>query len=324
MYWDYGINLYTEVHCGGRGLSPRTIEAYDEILKQFHKYVLFKLGDIAPEEVTSRDILDYILHIRRERGNGVSAVNRTIVVIRNFYRALVAMEQLQPSSNPMTGFPKLKKAPRKLPKVLNSQEMSKLIDAPATDTVIGVRDRALLVLLYATGIRATECSGLRECDVDLSARTIIVTGKGGHQRTIGLNIDAVRALRSYRNARGLHAPERPFFISMRRKGLSRNTIYERVRANARKGGLHKPVSPHWLRHTCATDLARAGINVVVIQELLGHRSISSTQVYFHVSGESLREAAERHPIGRFAPLVEDLLPNVKLPFKHPPRRSGVG
>ena len=111
---------------------------------------------------------------------------------------------------------------------------------------------------------------------------------------------------------------------MRGRGMSRNAIYERIRTNSRKAGINKPVSPHWLRHTCATDLAVAGENVVVIQELLGHRSIASTQVYFHVSGLVLREAMDRHPIKRFDKLVHQLLPNIKLPFRNPPRRSGCG
>jgi site-specific recombinase XerD len=285
---------------------------------------MFRLGDKTPEELTPKDVLDYTVHLRRDRENGDSSVNRAVVVIRNFYRALIAMEQLHPDDNPLVGFPKLKKVPQTLPKILSPKEIGQLIKAPGTDTVIGVRDTALITLLYATGIRSSECAGLRECDVDLSACAIMVTGKGGGQRTIILSPVAAKALRSYRHARGLQAPEQSFFLSMRGKGMSRNAIYERIRTNARRAGIHKPVSPHWLRHTCATELVKAGEKVVVIQELLGHKSISSTQVYFHVSGELLREAAERHPIGRFESLVQELLPGVKLPFKYPPRRAGFG
>jgi len=324
MHWEYGIKLYTEVHCNGRGLQPSTIAAYRAVLEQFRKYIRYRVDDKLPCEITSRDILDYVVHLRKERENQQAAINRTIVIISNFYKSLVAMKQLDPHENPTAGFPRMKTTPRKLPKVLNNKEMDSLVNQPSDKTVIGLRDRAVIMLLYCTGIRASECSGLRESDVDLVERTIIVTGKGGHQRKIRINESACRAMIAYRNARGLSSPHRHFFISMRGKGLSRNAIYERIRTTAIKAGINKPVSPHWLRHTCATDLVRAGVNIVVVQELLGHRHITSTQVYFHVSGESLAHAAEQHPINRFRDLIDELLPGVMLPFKHPPRRAGFG
>ena len=324
MHWEYGIKLYTEVHCTGRGLQPSTIVAYSAVLEQFRKYILYRVSDKLPCEVTSRDILDYVVYLRKERQNQQAAINRTVVIISNFYKALVAMRQLDPHENPTTGFPRLKSTPRKLPKVLNNEEVDSLINQPSDQTVIGLRDRALIMLLYSTGIRASECSGLREGDVDLVEKTIVVTGKGGHQRKIRMNESACRAMSAYRNVRGLSLPHRHFFISMRGRGMSRNAIYERVRTTAIKAGINKPVSPHWLRHTCATDLVRAGVNVVVVQELLGHRHIASTQVYFHVSGESLAHAAEQHPINRFSDLIDELLPGVMLPFRHRPRAAGCG
>ncbi len=324
MHWEYGIKLYTEVHCTGRGLQPSTIVAYRAVLEQFRKYILHRLDDKLPCKVASKDILDYVVYLREERQNQQAAINRTVVIISNFYKALVAMKQLNPHENPTTGFPRMKSTPRKLPKVLNSEEMDSLINQPSAETVIGLRDRALIMLLYCTGIRASECSGLRGSDVDLFERTIIVTGKGGHQRKIRMNESACRAMKAYSNARGLILPRRSFFISMRGGGMSRNAIYERVRTTAMKAGIEKPVSPHWLRHTCATDLVRAGVNVVVVQELLGHRHITSTQIYFHVSGESLAHAAEQHPINRFRDLIDELLPGVMLPFRLQSRPAGCG
>jgi site-specific recombinase XerD len=181
-----------------------------------------------------------------------------------------------------------------------------------------------LLLLYGTGIRASECAHLREEDVDLDDGTVRVTGKGGHQRTLPLNDCVVETMRVYRQARGPAGPRETFFRSRSKRGLSRNAVYERVRRWARQAGIHKRVSPHRLRHTFATHLVKAGVDLVTIRDLLGHRLITSTQIYLHVTATDLREAADAHPIRRLAPRVEHLLPDVKLPFQPPPVRRNTG
>jgi integrase/recombinase XerD len=221
-------------------------------------------------------------------------------------------------------FPRIKARPRKLPTVLSAEEVQRLLDEPPRDTILGLRDRAILTLLYGTGIRASECAHLREEDVDLDDGSIRVTGKGGHQRTLPLNDSVVQSLKVYRQARGPAGAEEAFFRSRSKRGMSRNAIYDRVRRSSRKAGIHKRVSPHRLRHTFATHLVKAGVNLVTIRDLLGHRLITSTQIYLHVTAEDLREAADAHPIRRLAPRVEDLLPNVKLPFQPPPGRQQTG
>ena len=320
MMWSYWIGLYTQMHCVARGLRPLTIRAYENALTQFRAWVKIRVSDIEPRQVTARNVLEYIEYLRTGRDNGASAVNRHVIILRNFYRAMVAMGYLEPDANPMAHFPKIKATPRKLPVVLSQEEVRKLLAAPPTDTIIGVRDRAILTLLYGTGVRASECAGLTVDDVDMCGKTIRVTGKGGHQRTIPLNDSVVKTLGHYVRARGMLPPTDAFFRSMRGKAMSRGAIYERVRTHARRAGLHKCVSPHKLRHTFATHLAQAGVNIVTIRDLLGHRLITSTQVYLHVTAKDLEEAAECHPIRHLAPALDDLLPNVKLPFKRPPRR----
>jgi site-specific recombinase XerD len=268
-------------------------------------------------------VLEYVEHLRRDRKNGHSAVNRQVVVVKNFYSAMVALEQMEATANPMTGFPRMKKALEKLPVVLSEEEVERLLDAPRRDTILGLRDRALLTLLYGTGIRASECAGLTEGGVDLEGKTIAVLGKGGRQRLVPLNEQVVRALGQYRQARGKRSKEEAFFQSRRGQGMSRGAIYERVRKWSAEARIDKAVSPHKLRHTFATHLLRKGVKLVVLRELLGHRSLSSTQVYLHVSGLEMREAMEKHPIGRLTGLVEDLLPEKKLPLQQvePPKRA---
>ena len=240
-----------------------------------------------------------------------------MTVLKNFYRAIVAMGHLEPRQNPLAQFPKLKATPRKLPTVLSAEEVRRLLDAPRHDTILGLRDRAILALLYGTGIRATECATLLEGDVDLIERTIRVTGKGGHQRVLSLTPQVVKALEMYRAARGMVVPMCAFFRSRRGGRLTRNAVYERVRKYASTTRLTKHVTPHTLRHTFATHLVRLDTNLVVIRDLLGHRQLTSTQVYLHLTVQDLRKAVANHPVERLAPTIELLLPDVRLPFQRP-------
>jgi site-specific recombinase XerD len=324
MMWKYWISLYTQMHCTSRGLRSTTIAAYIKTLEQFREYVRLQHQDLPPSEISARIVLEYVTHLRKERKNGDSAVNRQVTILKNFYRALVAMGHLEPSQNPLIHFPKMKGVPRKLPSVLAPDEVTKLLDAPRKDTVLGLRDRALLTLIYGTGIRASECSSLCEADVDLGERTIRVTGKGGHQRVIPLNDQVVQVLTKYRASRGSLRPEDPFFRSRTKRPMSRGAIFERVRKYAGLARIPKRVSPHTLRHTFATHLVRADVNLVVIRDLLGHRQLSSTQIYLHLTAHDLRTAISKHPVARLAPTIEALLPNVKLPFQDAPRRRDTG
>jgi len=156
MKWSYWISLYIRTHCVARGLRPLTLAAYEVSLKQFSEWIRVTQADRSPDSVTARDILQYLQHLRDDRGNHDSAVNRALVVLRSFYRAMVAMGYLDYKANPLSGFPSIKAVPRKLPVSLAPEQVSRLLAEPKTDTVIGLRDRALLALLYGTGIRATE------------------------------------------------------------------------------------------------------------------------------------------------------------------------
>jgi len=324
MKWDFWLDLYLSKHCTARGLSPRTIAAYRATLDGFRAYVRFRLGDRGPDELTSQEILQYVDYLRRERGNGPSAVNRQVTILKNLYRAVIAMGHLEVNDNPMAHFPKIKAAPTKLPVFLKEEEVHRLLRQPRPDTVLGLRDRALLTLLYGTGIRATECSTLKESDVDLAGHTVTVIGKGGHQRSVPLNPEVSRTLQQYRLARGRVTPMASFLRSRHGGSMSRNAIYERVRTHARKARLNKRVSPHRLRHTFATHLVKKGIKLVTIRDLLGHRCISSTQIYLHTTAEDLREAAAKHPVEQLVDRVADLLPNVRLPFQWPPGEKTFG
>lgn len=321
MKWGYWISLYARTHCAARGLRPLTIAAYEACLEQFRAYVAFRLEGKAPDLMSPREVLEYLEYLRSARGNGDASVNRTVVILRSFYRAMVAMGHLEPNGNPMAGFPTIKATARKLPTVLTNEETERLLCQPGRDTIIGLRDRAILALLYGTGMRASECASLRQANVDLATLSVTVTGKGGHQRALPFNDEVADVLRNYLRARGAALPAAPFFVSRRGRFMSRNAIYERVRSHARRARIGKVVSPHRLRHTFATHLVREGVGLVTIRDLLGHRQITSTQIYLHVTAQDLRSAADRHPISRLLGTIEHLLPDVKLSFQRGRRRS---
>lgn len=324
MKWDFWLEQYLSKHCVARGLAPRTIAAYAASLHRFVAYVRFRMQDHGPDELAPNDLLEYVNYLRHERSNGAAAVNCAMTILKSFYRAMVAMEHLEPDRNPLAHFPRLKAAPVKLPVFLSEDEMRRLLEQPRNDTVLGIRDRALLMLLYGTGIRASECTGLDEADVDLGSSLIRVTGKGGHQRALPLPAPVVRALEQYRKARGRSTPAGPFFQSRSNGRMSRGAIYERVRTHARRAQIDKVVSPHRIRHTFATHLIRKGVQLVTIRDLLGHRCISSTQIYLHTTAEDLRRAAEVHPVERLIAPLRDLLPGVRLPLQWPPGEKVIG
>jgi integrase/recombinase XerD len=323
MKWSYWLQLYLRTHCVARGLSTLTIAAYDSALHQFRAWCEGR-GTLEPDAVSARLVLEYLEHLRRERDNGASAVNRTVTILRSFYRAIVAMGHLEQAANPLAAFPKVKAAARKLPHTLDTAEVRRVLEASRLDTIIGVRDRAIIALLYGTGIRASECAGLREGRVNLKELIITVRGKGGHERTLPINEEVAAYLREYIQVRGAQLPAAPFFRSRRGMALSRGTLYERVRTLGRRARLARSLSPHHLRHTFASHLVRENVNLVTIRDLLGHRLITSTQIYLHVTAHDLRQAAERHPISRLLGTIEHLLPNVRLPFQRPGARCATG
>jgi len=324
MKWSFWIELYIRTHCVARGLRPLTLSAYEDALNQFREWVRVKREDRAPDQVSARDVLAYLQYLREVRRNGDSAVNRAVVILRRFYGAIVAMGYLDHAANPMIGFPSIKAVPRKLPVVLSADQVSRLLAEPEEDTVIGLRDRALLALLYGTGIRASECSSLANGQVDLSQLTITVRGKGGHERVIPLNPQLAEVLRTYVQARGPGLPTASFFRSRFGRWLSRGSIYERVRTWGQRCRLGITLSPHRMRHTFATHLVRAGIGLVTIRDLLGHRLITSTQIYLHVTADDLRAAAARHPISRLLDTVKNLIALGPLPFQRPRPIFGGG
>jgi integrase/recombinase XerC len=291
-----------------RGFSAHTVRAYMSDLDQFCDYL--REGPAAfqrePEErppasldalqrARRNDVRAFLAHVQTA-GGSVRTAARKLASLRAAYKFLVRTEQLADNPAVSVKSPKLR---RDLPDVLTIPEVTALLDAPDASKPLGVRDRALLEALYSSGIRAAELAGLRMRDVDLVGGTMTVLGKRQKERIAYLGNYAVDALKAYFDVRpGIGHPSHDrVFVNARGGPLTTRSvqrIVERYVRQALPG--RREVSPHTLRHTFATHMLNGGADLRVVQELLGHESLSSTQIYTHVSIDRLKEVyRDAHP-----------------------------
>lgn len=262
------------------------------------------LADI--EDITENDVSDFAGSLRQPMGErpalSASSAARVVVSVRTFH-AFAEAEGLTRVNPAADVHPPA--VPMRLPKALSYAEVERLIDSSGNDeTPVGLRDRALVELLYGTGMRVSEATGLDVDDLDLEHGTVVVLGKGGKQRMLPVGACAVRALEAYlvrgRTALALEGRGTPrVFLNSRGAPLSRQSAYGILSTAADRAGLSAKVSPHSLRHSYATHLLQNGADVRVVQELLGHASVTTTQVYTLVTVDALREVyAGSHPRAR--------------------------
>jgi integrase/recombinase XerD len=272
-----------------RGLSPRTVAAYRVDLRD---YIGFLDGDVASETAVAS-----FMHDLQRRGLAASTIGRRMAAVRQFHRFLVAEGRTDTDPTAAIETPR---RPRTLPKALTVDETFRLIDAPDSTTVAGRRDRAVLEFMYSTGCRVSEAVDLDELDLDLDAGTVVLTGKGDRQRMVPLGRMAREAITAWLPDRaGLRVPVSgaALFLSLKGRRLTRQTIWGIVRRHALRAGISgAKVSPHVLRHSAATHMVEGGADLRTVQELLGHASISTTQIYTRVSPQHLLEVyATTHP-----------------------------
>jgi len=287
-------------HCAvERGLSRNTIAAYRRDLTKFDSYLLEKSREFTTAE--SGDIAHFLQSLRIS-GLGESSIARHAVAIRSFFAFLAKDQGLIDISKEVSP-PRI---PKRLPKALSIAEVELLIGS-CNDEPSGLRDKALLETLYATGGRVTEIVQLNVSDIakeENQTTTIRVRGKGGKERLVPLGRFAQQALDQYliraRPAFARNHHEQALFISEKQGNrLSRQSAWKIVSEAARRAGLEKIVSPHALRHSFATHLIDGGADIRVVQELLGHASVTTTQIYTLVTIDKLRESyASAHPRSR--------------------------
>jgi tyrosine recombinase XerC len=273
-----------------RNLSPYTLRNYRTDLSDFGRYLETEEG-LGPLEVDRQSFRRYLAQLR-EANMANASVSRRVSTIHTFYRFLVREGHLE--RDPLMGVSGPKRE-RRLPKILTQANLTAIIEAADSDTPNGLRDRAILELMYAAGLRLAEVVGLDVAAVDLAEQLARVRGKGDKERMVVIGRPATDALRRYlREGRPklAKAGEGALFVSREGRRLSGRSVQKIVRAHALKAGLDQRVFPHLLRHSFATHLLDGGAELRVVQELLGHASASTTQIYTHVTEEQQRRVYE--------------------------------
>ncbi len=275
-----------------RGLSKNSVEAYSNDLCRFFSW----MGEKKPVTIKTEDLREYMGWLR-EKGISPRSTTRAVSAIRGYYRYLIEEEYTETDPTELLDRPKLEKA---LPGILNKIEMEQLLNAPDIKSPEGLRDRAMLELLYAAGIRVSELIGLLLNDVNMTGGVISVFGKGGKERLVPIGDIATQRIENYlaaaRPALGKKTSCQSLFISRRGKGLTRQAVWYRIKLHSSECGLNTKVSPHTFRHSFATHLLEGGADLRSVQAMLGHSDISTTQIYTHVDRQKIRnEYDEAHP-----------------------------
>ena len=287
-----------------RNASAHTVRAYDSDLTQFLSYTAaaagIKVRDLSPKQLDRLALRGFLGELHKQGKSRASAA-RKLAAVRTFLRYLRREELIDDDHGSLVATPK---RDIRMPAHLSESEMSALLDAPSVATPFGRRDRAILELFYASGMRLSELAGLDVDDVNLSANMVRVLGKGGKERIVPFNKTAARALRTYWpdrellvrvKARGRRSRD-PLFVNYLGGRLTVRSIDRLVRRYVAASSARLGISPHALRHSFATHLLQRGADLRVIQELLGHAKLSTTQRYTHVNSAQLLEVYQKaHP-----------------------------
>lgn len=278
-----------------RGLAPNTLEAYRQDLGIYQSFLKSrKYADLA--DVERKEIIDFLFE-QKHRGYVASSIARRLVTVKLFHRFLHREGFLRKDVTSVLESPRIWK---KLPKFLSLGETVRMIEAPSSRSLEGLRDRAILELLYATGMRVSELVHLKTDDLNLQAGFLKCLGKGSKERIIPIGRKAREAIQTYfKKVERTNCPvsNRAYLFRNARGGpLSRQWIWKMVKKYGKKTRLGKGLSPHIFRHSFATHLLEKGADLRVVQELLGHSDISTTQIYTHVTRDRLKSVHERyHP-----------------------------
>ena len=289
-----------------RGLSRNTLEAYRSDLLQFGEFL--ERRGLAATQVGHGDLAAFLSSFRSQP----STLARKVACLRSFYRHLRREGSIEHDPTADLRGPR---KPQRLPRVLTREQVARLLAQPRGGEPLALRDRALLEVMYACGLRASEAVGLELADIDLEEGCLCARGKGSKERIVPIGRQAVAALHAYcRSGRSAAAqrrtctrPPRQLFLNSRGAALTRQGLYKIIQGHARSAGLAERMSPHTLRHSFATHLLAGGCDLRSLQEMLGHADLATTQVYTHLSAERLKDvvlqrapASDRHAIDMHA------------------------
>lgn len=274
-----------------RGLADNTVASYSRDLVRFSSFL--KNRHVSPLEVSQEQIAEFVQLLGKKLT--ARSVARNISALKTFFRFLVSEGRIEDSPARLLETPR---TPLRLPGVLSRDEIEKLLAQPDTNKASGKRDLAMLESLYATGLRASELVNLKISSVNLEAGYIVTLGKGSKERAVPIGEKAIEAIKNYIvNGRHEFAKARPspyLFLNSRCRPLTRQGFWKIVKKYGAKTGISKKIYPHSIRHSFATHLLEAGADLRVVQIMLGHEDISTTQIYTHVSREQLKKVHEKH------------------------------
>jgi integrase/recombinase XerD len=275
------------------GLATNTLESYRRDLTTFQHYLArhrLRMGD----SVSPKIVIAFLASLK-QKPLAASSIARMLSAMRGWFRFLVREEIAE--ANPMRDLATGRR-PVHLPRTLTMQEVTLLLDLPVGPAVEDRRDRAMLELLYASGLRVSELVGLGVSQIDLSAGCLRVMGKGAKERVVPIGQTARDVIIEYLEhgrptlLRG--RPSRSLFVSRRGQALTRQAFWKLLRQRARRAGIAKPISPHMLRHSFATHLLEGGADLRAVQAMLGHADIATTQIYTHVERSRLQQVHRQH------------------------------
>lgn len=285
-----------------KNASPLTIKSYREDLTALSEYLteLYHGRCPSPDQITTFDLRGYVAAMH-EANYSPGTVSRRLASLRSFFR--FGMREGWVKDNPAKPLRNPRK-PRNLPHVLSTEEVRQLLESPPANDPMGLRDRAILETLYSAGLRISELVGLNDSDLDLRGEIIRVRGKGRRERLAPLGSHAVRAIRRWLSVRKIHPslvnnPDRPVFVNRFGQRLTTRSVARMLEKYLKQTGLDRRTTPHSLRHSFATHLLNAGADIRSVQELLGHKSLVTTQIYTHLTTANLKAVYEKaHPRAR--------------------------
>jgi len=283
------LDLFLSYLTVEKGLSRNTLEAYSRDVAGYLGFLELQ-GLAAPSDIRPSDVTGYLVELT-SAGLAPRSRARLLSAVRMFHRFLMIEGYSEQNPASLIEAPKTL---RRLPEVLSGPEVERLLAAPVSESTIDIRDRAMLELLYATGLRVSELVSLRVHEVNLSAGYLLTMGKGGKERVVPMGESARRALEHYLNMGRQNRGGNFIFLSRLGERMSRQAFWNIIKKRAIEAGILKNISPHTLRHSFATHLLENGADLRSVQLMLGHADLSTTQIYTHVTRERLKRLHEQH------------------------------
>lgn len=294
----YEIKEFVYYLTGEKMLSKNTASGYETDLNKYCEYLKKYRNVFDVADITKEDIEAYLVMLKKN-GYTATSIARKLTAIKKFHNFCLQEYPREIKDDPAKLISSSKRETH-LPEVLSIEEIELLINAVDTTTDVGIRNKAIIEVLYCTGMRISELTELKLAQIHLNQKYLIAYGKGNKERICQLGEEAIIALRKYIQdvrVKMVHVPTDLCFVNYQGKHLSRNYIFRYIKELAKKANINKEISPHTIRHSFATHLLQNDVSLRMVQEMLGHENISTTQIYTHIESERLKEVyINAHPL----------------------------